>query len=139
MTQLYLHPFRPEQGDARPLRKLARNYRAEYRQYQNALEIQRDSANGRWVAIESHMPGALAYNTPYWSDIVTERYAQAGGLHLVTGSMNHGLPLEVLEMMDHHVYVPQFDDVPFLAPASAVAIVLQDVFQKVANRQGVFG
>ena len=121
MTKLYLHPFRPEQGDARPLRKLARNYRAEYRQYQNALDLQRDTASGRWVAIESASLGAKPFNEVDWEEVALETYARYQGLHFVTGSMNHGLPLEVLEMMDHHVYVPQFDDVPFLAPASAVA------------------
>lgn len=139
MTQLYLHPFRPEKGELQPMRRLARNFRATYRQYQNALEIQRDSAQGRWVAIESQMPGAMPYNNAYWNDLMHERYAQEGGIHFVTGSMNHGLPHEVLEMMDHHVYVPQFDDVPFLSPAAAAAIVLQEVFMQVANRQGVFG
>jgi tRNA G18 (ribose-2'-O)-methylase SpoU len=139
MTQLYLHPFRPEQGDARPLRKLARNFRAEYRQYQNALELQRDTAIGRWVAIESAQPGAKPFHEVDWIGLTSEFYARQEGLHLVVGSMNHGLPPEVLLMMDHHVYIPQFDDVPFLAPASAAAIVLQDVFQKVANREGVFG
>lgn len=139
MTQLHVHPFRPEQGDARPLRKLARNFKADYRQYQNALEIQRDSAIGRWVAIESHEPGAKPYNAVDWRELMDERYARQEGLHLVMGSMNHGLPPEVLLMMDHHVYVPQFDDVPFLAPASATAIVLQEVFMQVANRERVFG
>lgn len=140
MTQLYLNPFRPEKGELRPMRKLARNFRAEYKQYQNALELQKDSAHGRWVAIESRIPGmSEPFHDVDWDIIVSERFAKQGGLHFVTGSTNHGLPAEVLEMMDFHVHVPQFDDVPFLAPASAAAIVLQDAFQKVVNREGVFG
>ncbi len=65
--------------------------------------------------------------------------AQSGGLHLVTGSMNHGLPAEILDMVDYHVFVPQFDDVPFLAPATAAAITLDRIFQTVANQTGVWG
>lgn len=139
MTQIYLHPFRPESGDRRPMRKLARNYRAIYHQYQNALELQAATANGRWVAIESHMPGAQSAHEIDWYDVMNEKYARQEGLHLVTGSMNHGLQLEVLEMMDLHVYIPQFDDVPFLAPASAAAIVLDRIFAVTANKARVFG
>jgi tRNA G18 (ribose-2'-O)-methylase SpoU len=139
MTQLYLHPFRPEMGDARPLRKLARNYKAVYRQIQSALELQALSAQGRWVAIESRMPGSQSVHDVDWSEIMNEKWAKEQGLHLVTGSMNHGLQPEILETMDYHIYVPQFDDVPFLAPATAAAIVLDRIFVATANRQGVWG
>jgi hypothetical protein len=140
MTQLYLNPFRPEKGELQPMRKLARNFRAEYRQYQNATELQADTARGRWVAIESAVPGlSMPYDEMNWPALFGDPWAQKEGIHFVTGSMNHGLPPDVLQMADFHVHVPQFDDVPFLAPASAVAIVLQDVFMRVANTQGVFG
>lgn len=139
MTQLYLNPFRPEQGELRQMRKLARNYRAIYHQYQDAVELQAATANGRWVALESKVPGAASVHDVDWYDLMHEKYAQAEGLHIVTGSMNHGLPYEVLDMMDTVVYVPQFDDVPFLAPATAAAIALDRIFVATANRAGVFG
>lgn len=139
MTQLYLNPFRPEQGELRQLRKLARNYRAEYHQYQSALELQAASAWGRWVALEIGYPGAQSVHDVDWADVMHEGHAQRHGLHIVTGSMNHGLPPEVLEMMDLVVYVPQFDDVPFLAPATAAAIVLDRIFAATANKARVFG
>lgn len=139
MTQLYLNPFRPEQGELRQLRKLARNYRAQYHQYQSSLELQAASATGRWVALESYMPGAQSVHDVDWYDLMNEKYAREEGLHIVTGSMNHGLQPEVLEMMDLHVYIPQFDDVPFLSPASAAAIALDRIFVATANRQRVFG
>lgn len=139
MTQIYLNPYRPEKGDLRALRKLANNYRAIYKQYQSAELLQRDTAEGRWVAIESAGPGAQSVDHAGWSDLIDDVYARAGGLHLVTGSMNHGLPRDVLDMMDTHVYVPQFDDVPFLAPVSAAAIVMHTLFMRTANQLGVFG
>ena len=139
MTQLYLNPYRPEMGDARPLRKLARNYKALYRQFQSAEELQAATATGRWVGLESRIPGSRSVHDVDWFGVMHETFAQAEGLHIVTGSMNHGLPADVLEMMDHQVYVPQFDDVPFLAPATAAAITLDRIFQTVANRTGVWG
>lgn len=139
MTQLYLNPFRPEQGELRQLRKLARNYRATYQQYQNALELQAATANGRWIALESYVPGAQSAHEVDWYDVMNEKYAREEGLHIVTGSMNHGLQPEVLEMMDLHVYIPQFDDVPFLAPATAAAIAFDRIFAVTANRSRVFG
>ena len=138
MTQLYLNPYRPENGELQPMRKLARNFWAQYQQFQHAHELIRATAIGRWVAIETG-EGAKAYNDLDWPALMGEHYAQQEGLHLVTGSMNHGLPAEVLDVMDHIVYVPQFDDVPFLAPYTAAAIVLQEIFMRTANRQGVFG
>ena len=137
MTQIYLNPYRPEQGDARPLRKLARNYRAQYKQYQNHAELVKDAGIGIWVALESPLPGSTGVRAFDWSTILGR--SDAGGLHIVTGSMNHGLPAEVLEMVDYHVYVPQFDDVPFLAPATAAAICLHEIFMQTANRNGVLG
>lgn len=139
MTQLYLHPFRPEMGETRAMRKLARNYKAQYRQIQSSLELQALTANGRWVAIESRAPGSQSVHDVDWAEVMNERWAKEQGLHLVTGSMNHGLQPEVMEMMDLHVYVPQFDDVPFLAPATAAAIVLDRIFVATANRQRVWG
>lgn len=139
MTQLYLNPYRPESGDIRPMRKLARNYRAEYHHYQNTTALKAASAFGRWVALESFFPGAMSVHDMDWAELMNEKYAQAEGLHIVTGSMNHGLEPEVLEMMDHVVYVPQFDDVPFHAPVTAAAIALQEIFVRTANRQRVFG
>lgn len=139
MTQLYLNPYRPEMGDARPLRKLARNYKAIYHQYQSADELQKATVNGRWVGLESRVPGSMSVHSVDWHDLLHEQYAQSEGLHIVTGSMNHGLPADVLEMMDYLVYVPQFDDVPFLAPATAAAITLDRIFQTVANQTGVWG
>jgi len=139
MTQLYLNPYRPEMGDARPLRKLARNYRATYHQYQSPRELQTATATGRWVGVESRLPGSKSAHEVDWVGLMDEFYARTDGLHIVVGSMNHGLPGDVLEMMDYLVYVPQFDDVPFLAPATAAAIVLDQIFATVANRSGVFG
>lgn len=139
MTQLHLHPYRPEMGDARPMRKLARNYKAVYRQFQSTIELMAASANGRWVALESRVPGSHSVHEIDWLDITQEHHARLDGLHIVTGSMNHGLPAEVLDMMDYKVYVPQFDDVPFLAPVSAAAITLDRIFQTVANKAGVWG
>lgn len=140
MTQLYLHPYRPEVGDRRVMKKVARNFRATYRQYQSVAEIQKDSAEGRWVAIESAMPGrSISYDVMGWRELFGERWAVQQGIHFVTGSMNHGLPIEILDMMDFHVHIPQFDDVDYFAPASAAAIILQDVFMRVSNRAGVFG
>lgn len=139
MTQLYLNPFRPEQGELRQMRKLARNYRALYHQYQTAADLIAATTNGRWVALESPVPGSVSVHDVDWYDLMHERYAREEGLHLVTGSMNHGLPGEVLDMMDTIVYVPQFDDVPFLAPATAAAIALDRIFVATANKARVFG
>jgi tRNA C32,U32 (ribose-2'-O)-methylase TrmJ len=139
LTQLFLNPYRPEQGDMRALRKLARNFRAEYRQYQSQQDLVRDAGTGIWVAIESHMPGSRSVREMVWSLALSHDYARKGGLHLVTGSMNHGLPAEILDMVDYHVYVPQFDDVPFLSPASAAAIALHELFMATANVNGVLG
>ena len=135
MTEIYLNPFRPEQGDVRPLRKLARNYRVQYRQYQNAAELVKDAEVGLWVALESHMPTSISVRLFPWDMYMRDSRTQ-DGLHIVTGSMNHGLPAEVLEMVDYHVHVPQFDDVPFLAPAAAAAICLHEIFMQtvVVNR-----
>lgn len=91
------------------------------------------------MAIESHMPGARSVRDFPWGMVMDHDYAQGGGLHLVTGSMNHGLTAEILEMVDYHVYVPQFDDVPFLAPATAAAIALHELFMQTANKSGVLG
>jgi hypothetical protein len=139
VTQIVLNPYRPESGDRRPLRKLARNYRALYHQYQNIGELTAATAFGRWIALESGVPGSKSVHDVDWYDLMHERYAQQEGLHIVTGSMNHGLERDVLDMMDLVVYVPQFDDVPFLAPATAAAIVLDRIFVATANRSGVLG
>lgn len=139
MTQIYLNPYRPEAGDVRPMRKLARNYRAEYHHYQNTTALSAASAFGRWVALETFYPGAQSVHDLDWPELMNDKYAQAEGLHIVTGSMNHGLEPDVLAMVDHVVYVPQFDDVPFLAPYTAAAIVLHEIFVRTANRQRVFG
>jgi tRNA C32,U32 (ribose-2'-O)-methylase TrmJ len=134
VTQIYLNPYRPEQGDLRALRKLARNYRAEYHQYQYPAELVKDAEKGIWIALESRMPGSRSVREFPWDIMMEHDYAQAGGLHIVTGSMNHGLPPEVLNMVDYHVHVPQFDDVPFLSPASAAAIALHELFMATAKR-----
>lgn len=60
-------------------------------------------------------------------------------LAIVTGSMNKGLPYKVLDACDQVVSVPQFDDVPFLAPTTALAIVSHDVFMARHNMSRVFG
>jgi hypothetical protein len=139
VTQLHLHPYRPENGELRAMRKLARNFRAVYHQYQDINELAKASTEGRWVAVESRMPGAVSVRDAAWSQIMDEKYARGGGLHIVTGSMNHGLPADVLDMMDYNVYVPQFDDVPFLSPVTAAGITLYEVFMATANKSGVLG
>jgi tRNA C32,U32 (ribose-2'-O)-methylase TrmJ len=133
MTQVYLNPYRPEQGDLRALRKLARNYRAEYHQYQYPAELVKDASAGIWIALESRMPTSESVRDFDWATMMRYEQAKDAGLHIVTGSMNHGLPPEVLNMVDYHVYVPQFDDVPFLAPASAAAIALHELFMATAK------
>lgn len=139
MTQIYLNPFRPERGELRQMRKLARNYRAQYQQYQTAADLIAATTNGRWIALESRARGSVSVHDVDWFELMHETFAVAEGLHIVTGSMNHGLPAEVLDMMDYHVHVPQFDDVPFLAPATAAAITLDRIFMATANRARVFG
>jgi hypothetical protein len=55
------------------------------------------------------------------------------------GSLDLGLPLEVVAACPVKLHVPQYPDVPFLAPTTVLSVTLHEHFRQVHNRSRVFG
>lgn len=132
-----IHLYRPEAIDQVGIPKLARNYRAindPLLSLPGLMERLRKHPEARWIALESRMEPSVSIHDYDWATV-----AASQELHLVTGSMNHGLPKVVLDQMHDFVHVPQYPDVPFLAPHTALAVTLHAHFMIVHNNARVFG
>lgn len=121
--------YNPEPGDIPPMRKLTRIYRHDLTFANSVEELRRVTANKPLVAME-HVQEATMLNK-----FVTPAYE----FDVVTGSMNRGLPDEVLDLCSEIVQIETFDDVGFLSPTTAMAIFLHELFMRGPNRNGVFG
>lgn len=133
---------RPEPIDMRSIPKLVHNYRGRLHVIQSyrekdystfsSIEQARAVLNGhRFVAVEATSKATRLPDVDWTTD--------GRPLALITGSMNRGLPYKVLDACEEIVMVPQFDDVGFLAPTAALAIISHDVFMARCNPKRVFG
>jgi tRNA(Leu) C34 or U34 (ribose-2'-O)-methylase TrmL len=132
-----IHLYRPEPVDQLGVGKLARNYRAindPLTSLPALMERLRKHPEDRWIALESRAEPSVSIHDYDWVDVAARQ-----DIRLVTGSTNHGLPKVVLDQMHDFLHVPQYPDVPFLAPHTALAVTLHEYFRVVHNTNRVFG